>query len=61
MAQSRVDIQQKSDERRGVRAKAYKLPVSIIELVEALSKDTGMPQSTVISKAVELLAESLKK
>ncbi|GAB2938121.1 ribbon-helix-helix domain-containing protein [Hafnia psychrotolerans] len=61
MAQSRVDIQQKSDDKRGVRAKSYKLPVSIIELIEALSKETGTPQSAVISKAVELLAESLKK
>lgn len=61
MAQSRVDIQQKSDDKRGVRAKSYKLPVSIIDLIEALSKETGTPQSAVISKAVELFAESLKK
>ncbi|QGU87066.1 ribbon-helix-helix protein, CopG family [Erwinia sorbitola] len=61
MAQSRVDTQKKSDERRGVRPKSYKLPISIIELIEALSKEEDMPQSAVISKAVELFAESLKK
>lgn len=35
MAKSISEIQQKSDEKRGVRSKGYKLPVETIELIEA--------------------------
>jgi len=61
MAKSISEIQQKSDEKRGVRSKGYKLPVKTIALIESLANETGTPQSAVITKAVNLLAESLKK
>jgi len=61
MAKSISEIQQKSDDKRGVRSKGYKLPVTTIELIEALSKQAGIAQSAVITKAVELLSENLKK
>ncbi|MBW5826550.1 ribbon-helix-helix protein, CopG family [Yersinia kristensenii] len=61
MAKSISEIQQKSDDKRGVRAKGYKLPVSTIALIEGLAKDTGMAQSAVITKAIEMFSESLKK
>lgn len=60
MAQSTNEIQRRSDEKRGVRSKGYKLPVQTIELIEQLSKNTGRPQSAIITEAVKMLAESIK-
>ncbi len=60
MAQSTNDIQLRSDEKRGVRSKGYKLPVSTIELIERLANQTGKPQSAIITEAVKMLSESLK-
>lgn len=61
MAKSISEIQQKSDDKRGVRSKGYKLPVTTIELIESLSKEAGLAQSAIITKAIEMLAESFKK
>lgn len=60
MAQSTNEIQLKSDLKRGVRSKGYKLPVQTIELIEQLSKETGRPQSAIITEAVKMLSDSLK-
>ncbi len=61
MAQSIADIQKRSDEKRGVKSKGFKLPIETIDLIARLSEETGQPQSTIITDAVKLLAESLKK
>lgn len=60
MAQSISDIQAKSDAKRGVRSKGYKLPEEIIALIVELSDKTGKAQSAVISEAIKRYAESLK-
>ncbi|EAB6803390.1 hypothetical protein EI048_18555 [Escherichia coli] len=60
MAQSIADIQAKSDAKRGVKSKSYKLPLSTIKLIEQLSNQTGKPQSAIITEAVKILSESLK-
>ncbi|HHR5464397.1 TPA: hypothetical protein ACS5PI_002044 [Salmonella enterica subsp. enterica] len=60
MAQSTNEIQLRSDVKRGVRSKGYKLPVQTIELIEQLANQTGKPQSAIITEAVKLLSESLK-
>lgn len=60
MAQSISDIQKRSDEKRGVKVKGIKLHTDTIELLERLAKDTGEPQATVVTKALQLYAESLK-
>lgn len=60
MAQSTNEIQLKSDLKRGVRSKGYKLPVSTIELIEQLANQTGKPQSAIITEAVKMFSESLK-
>lgn len=57
MAQSISSIQAKSDQRRGVRSKAFKLSESTISLIANLSDKTGKPQSAVISEAIRLYAE----
>ncbi|HBE9078591.1 hypothetical protein [Serratia fonticola] len=60
MAQSIADIQRRSDEKRGVRSKGFKLPIATIELIESLAAQTGKPQSAVITEAVKMLEASLK-
>ncbi|WP_449555256.1 ribbon-helix-helix protein, CopG family [Lelliottia amnigena] len=60
MAQSTIQIQLKSDLKRGVRSKGYKLPVETIELIEALAEKSGKPQSAIITEAVKLLADNIK-
>ncbi|WP_318375911.1 hypothetical protein [Enterobacter sp.] len=60
MAQSIADIQKRSDEKRGVKSKGFKLPIETIELIAALSERTGKPQSAIITEAVKMLSESLK-
>ena len=37
MALTRAEIQRKSDEKRGVKSKAYKLPIHVIELIVELT------------------------
>ncbi|EHI8953349.1 TPA: hypothetical protein ACIPE5_002116 [Salmonella enterica subsp. diarizonae serovar 61:r:-] len=61
MAQSTADIQRRSDEKRGVRPKGYKLPVETIELIATLSAQTGQPQSAIIAEAVRLYASTIQK
>lgn len=61
MAQSTSDIQKRSDDKRGVKVKGIKLHVGTIALLERLAEDTGESQAAVVTKALNMLAESLKK
>ncbi|UOO76042.1 ribbon-helix-helix protein, CopG family [Neisseria sp. Dent CA1/247] len=56
MALSPNEIQKRSDEKRGVKAKSYKLPKETIELITALAKKTGKSQAAIINEAVRLYA-----
>lgn len=58
MAQTSTEIQKRSDEKRGVAAKSYKLPKETIELIAEISEQTGKPQSIVIAEAVRLYANN---
>lgn len=60
MAQSISDIQKRSDEKRGVKVKGIKLHTDIIELLERLANETGESQAAVVTKALQLYADSLK-
>lgn len=60
MALTRAEIQRKSDEKRGVKSKAYKLPIHIIELIVELSAKTGKSQSKIIEEAILKFNHSLK-
>ncbi len=61
MAQSIASIQRRSDEKRGVSAKSYKLPQETIKLIAQLAELTGKPQSQVISEAIEQYKAAIQK
>lgn len=61
MALTRAEIQKKSDAKRGVRSKGYKLPNDIIGLISELSDKTGKSQSKIIEEAILMLNNSLEK
>ncbi|MBS0969983.1 hypothetical protein CYR40_03595 [Chimaeribacter arupi] len=60
MARTITDIQKRSDERRGLKVKSMKLNVETIALLERLAAHTGEPQSAVVTKALQMLANELK-
>ncbi|WP_303820102.1 ribbon-helix-helix protein, CopG family [Actinobacillus minor] len=53
MAMSRNEIQAKSEAKRGIKAKSFKLPVAFIAEIEALSERLCIPQNQLIIQAVE--------
>ncbi len=53
MAMSRNEIQAKSEAKRGIKAKSFKLPVAFIAEIEALSERLGIPQNQLLIQAVE--------
>jgi predicted DNA-binding protein len=59
MALSKAEIQKRSDEKRGVKPKGYKLPIETIEMIAELSEITGKPQGAIISDAIKLYKDSL--
>ena len=59
MALTRAVIQKKSDEKRGVKSKGYKLPVDIIDIISELSDKTGKSQSKIIEEAILMFNNSL--
>ena len=54
MAMTMSEIVKKSDEKRGVVAKSYKLPRALVDDIAQAAKTTGKPQSTVIAEAFAL-------
>lgn len=57
MALTRTEIQKRSDDKRGVKLKGFKLNQETIELIECLAEQHGISQTQVIVKAVNLLNE----
>ncbi|TCK01924.1 hypothetical protein EV694_0565 [Volucribacter psittacicida] len=57
MALSMNEIRARSDEKRGVKAKSYKLPIATIAKIEQLSKQLNIPQNQLIIQAVELFEQ----
>lgn len=57
MVMSRSEINEKSNEKRGVVAKTYKLKKDLVERIEKLSIELNIPQSRIIEKAIELLEQ----
>ncbi|WP_410374361.1 ribbon-helix-helix protein, CopG family [Avibacterium paragallinarum] len=53
-----AEIVAKSDAKRGVRAKTYKLPEETIALIEQLSREQDVPQYQIIQQAVELFKQA---
>ncbi|MBK0062633.1 MULTISPECIES: hypothetical protein [unclassified Acinetobacter] len=61
MAKSTTQIQAESDNKRGIKAKTYKLPITTVELIDELSKEHGIPQNQLITQAIALLDEKFKR
>jgi predicted DNA-binding protein len=59
MALSKAEIQKRSDKKRGVKSKGYKLPIETIEMIAELSEITSKPQGAIISDAIKLYKDSL--
>lgn len=57
MAMSRVEINAKSDAKRGVKVKGFKLHESTIYQIEQLAKQLEISQTQLIKLAVEKLQE----
>ncbi|MFD0965827.1 ribbon-helix-helix protein, CopG family [Seminibacterium arietis] len=58
MALSRSEIVKRSEEKHGIKVKSFKLPKTIVEEIEQLAKDNGIPQNQLIIQAVELFKKS---
>lgn len=58
MAMSINEIKARSDEKRGVKVKGFKLPITFIAEIEQLSAQYGIPQNQLIMQAVELFKQS---
>ncbi len=57
MALSRNDIQKKSDEKRGVKVKAFKMKLEDIALIEETAAKLGISQVDLVVRAVRELQE----
>ena len=55
MALSRTEIVKRSEEKHGIKRKAFKLPLAVIADSEQLSRERGIPQNQLIIQAVEML------
>lgn len=57
MALSRTEIVKRSEEKHGIKLKAFKLPLAVIADIEALSQKLNKPQNQLIIQAIELLKQ----
>ena len=55
MALSRTEIVKRSEEKHGIKLKAFKLPLAVIADIEQLSRERGIPLNQLIIQAVEML------
>ncbi|ACL32767.1 ribbon-helix-helix protein, CopG family [Glaesserella parasuis] len=60
MALSRSEIVARSDAKKGMQAKTYKLPQALVAEIELLAKQCGISQGLLIAQAVELFKQSQK-
>lgn len=58
MALSRTEIVKRSEEKHGIKLKAFKLPLSVIADIEQLSKQHNIAQNQLIIQAVALFKQS---
>ncbi len=59
MALSRNEIQKKSDEKRGVKVKAFKMKLEDIALIEETAAKLGISQVDLVVRAVRELQEKI--
>lgn len=61
MIQSASDIQKRSDEKRGIKPKTYKLPLATIARIELLASQGGVSQGAIITAAIDIYERSLNQ
>ncbi len=57
MAKSTAEIQKRSDDKRGVKTKSFKIKKEIFDLIEKISLERGLAQNAMITEAILLYAE----
>ena len=57
MVLSKYEIQKKSDARRGLKVRGYKLPAETVEEIAALAKACNKSQASVIVEAIAAYKE----
>lgn len=60
MAMTNSERTARTDAKRGMTAKTYKLPQAVVSEIEQLSKQYGIPQNQLLMQAVELFKQSQK-
>lgn len=58
MKLSTNELKARSDEKRGVKVKGFKLPIAFIAEIEQLSEQYGIPQNQLLMQAIELFKQS---
>ncbi|MFA9500233.1 ribbon-helix-helix protein, CopG family [Mannheimia sp. E30BD] len=58
MVMSRNEIQAKSEAKRGIKQKSFKLPLDVIAEIETLSQKLNIPQNQLIIQAVQQFKQS---
>lgn len=53
---TRAQIQKESDARRGVKQIGFKVPISFVQRLDELAKQTGKTKNIIIMEAVEIWA-----
>ncbi|OOF39971.1 ribbon-helix-helix protein, CopG family [Rodentibacter genomosp. 2] len=60
MALSRTEINARSEAKRGIVTKAFKIPQSVSQDIDELAIALGISKGKVLQQAVELLKQSQK-
>ncbi|WP_249962278.1 ribbon-helix-helix protein, CopG family [Histophilus somni] len=60
MATTNAERVAKSDAKRGIKLKAFKLPLEVIGEIEQISQQLGIPQNQLIIQALECFKQANK-
>ena len=60
MALTRVQINQKSDEKRGVKTKAFKLNINDIAMIKQTAIDLNMSEAKLVVEAIKFYKDNKK-
>ena len=55
MALTRAEINERSNQKRGIKSKSFKLHVDDIELIQSTAKKLNISQTKLITEAVKFL------
>lgn len=61
MALSRAEINARSEAKRGIVTKSFKLPQQVSQDIDTLAEQLGLSKGKIIEKAIFLLQEQTKQ